>query len=307
MIPRSSRVSPTCPTASSALNNVTRVALVTYRDLPDLNADDRLAADALTRLGLIPDAVCWDDPAVNWLEYRAVVLRSTWDYHHRTGEFHAWIDRMEAIGAPLWNRPPVLRWNTDKKYLARLSNPLLHPPPTVILDRGAGVNLRALLEARGWEEAVMKPTISADGFSTERTTLANAAADQGTLDAMLARGDVLIQELVPEIRLHGEISMMFFSGAFSHAVSKRPRAGEFRVQERLGGRIARTEPPPELLEHAGALLKVHAPGCLYARVDVVATAERFVLMEVELLEPSLYLEHDPPSARAFALAIQRIA
>ena len=101
--------------------------------------------------------------------------------------------------------------------------------------------------------------------------------------------------------------MMFFSGAFSHAVSKRPQAGEFRVQERLGGRIARTDPPPALIEHAQGLLETWAPGCLYARVDVVATAERFVLMEVELLEPSLYFAHDPPSALAFALAIQRIA
>jgi glutathione synthase/RimK-type ligase-like ATP-grasp enzyme len=214
---------------------------------------------------------------------------------------------MEAIGARLWNRPQVLRWNTDKRYLARMAQPSLAPPPTAILERGSAVNLEALLDARGWDEAVVKPAISADGFSTERTSRERAASDQGVLDAMLDRGDVVVQRLVPEIRTNGEISMMFFSGVFSHAVSKRPQAGEFRVQERLGGRIARTEPPPELVEHARALLNVHAPGYLYARVDVVATAERFVLMEVELLEPSLYLEHHPPSARTFALAIQRIA
>ena len=85
----------------------------------------------------------------------------------------------------------------------------------------------------------MKPAISADGFSTERTSREQAASDQTVLDTMLARGDVVIQRLVPEIRTDGEISMMFFGGAFSHAVSKRPQAGEFRVQERLGGRIAR--------------------------------------------------------------------
>jgi glutathione synthase/RimK-type ligase-like ATP-grasp enzyme len=288
------------------LNNVARVAFVTYRDLPDLNADDRLAADALTKIGRITDAVCWDDPSVDWLAYRAIVLRSTWDYHRRVGEFHAWIDRMETIGAALWNPPDVLRWNTDKRYLARLSNPRLGPPPTAILDRGSAIDLRVLLETNQWHEAVIKPTISADGFSTERTSLANAASDQTMLDAMLARGDVLIQELVPEIRVRGEISMMFFGGVFSHAVIKRPRAGEFRVQERLGGVIARTDPPPELIACAQAVLDEHAPGCLYARVDAVETAERFVLMEVELVEPSLYLEHAPESAAAFALAVQRI-
>jgi len=289
------------------LSSRTRIAFVTYEELPDLNPDDRRAAAALHDLGLQADAVCWDDPRVDWPGYAAVVLRSTWDYHRRVAEFRAWIDRMEAIGARLWNPPPVLRWNMDKRYLARMAQPSLAPPPTVILERGTAVNLEALLDARGWDDVVVKPAISADGFSTERTSRERAALDQPVLDAMLGRGDVVVQTLVPEIRTNGEISMMFFSGTFSHAVSKRPQAGEFRVQERLGGRIARTEPPPELLEHAGALLKVHAPGCLYARVDVVATAERFVLMEVELLEPSLYLEHDPPSARAFALAIQRIA
>jgi glutathione synthase/RimK-type ligase-like ATP-grasp enzyme len=289
------------------LSSAARIAFVTYEGLPDLNADDRRAAAALHDLGLQTDAVCWDDPAVDWLGYGAVVLRSTWDYHRRVDEFHAWIDRMDATGARLWNPPRVLRWNTDKRYLARMAQPSLAPPPTAILERGSAVNLEALLDARGWDEAVVKPAISADGVSTERTSRARAASDQAVLDAMLGRGDVVVQRLVPEIRTNGEISMMFFSGVFSHAVSKRPQAGEFRVQERLGGKIERTDPTPALIEHAHALLDLHAQGYLYARVDVVATGEKFVLMEVELLEPSLYLEHHPPSARAFALAIQRIA
>jgi len=261
----------------------------------------------MTDLGVRTDAVCWDDAGVDWPSYGAVVLRSTWDYYLRVAEFHAWIDRLEATGARLWNPPPLLRWNTDKRYLARLSHPALSPPPTGIIDRGSSVDLRALLEAHGWDEAVLKPAISADGFSTERTSLAEAAADQTVLDTMLARGDVVIQRLVPEIRTHGEISLMFFSGVFSHAVSKRPKTGEFRVQERLGGMIARTEPAPQLVAQAHDLLTSHAPGFLYARVDVVATGERFVLMEVELVEPSLYFEHDRHSAVAFARAVQRIA
>ena len=289
------------------MSSSTRIAFVTYDGLPELNADDRRAASALEDLGLLTDAVCWDDPRVDWAAYGAVVLRSTWDYHHRVDEFHSWIDRMETVGTRLWNPPRLLRWNTDKRYLTRIAHPSLAPPPTAILERGSAVNLETLLEARGWSEAVVKPSISADGFSTERTSSERAFSDQGVLDAMLGRGDVVVQKLVPEIRTNGEISMMFFSGVFSHAVSKRPKAGEFRVQERLGGRIVRTDPPDALIEHARALLDVHAPGCLYARVDVVAAADRFVLMEVELVEPSLYLEHHPPSARTFALAIERIA
>lgn len=289
------------------MNSRSRVALVTYRGLPGLNADDQRAASALENLGTGVDAVCWDDPTADWSAYSAVVLRSTWDYHLRVAEFHAWIDRMEALGVRLWNPPAILRWNTDKRYLARLSHPTLNPPPTEILQRGSIVDLTALLDARGWDEAVIKPAISADGFSTERTSRAQAESDQPVLEAMLARADVVMQKLVPEIRTNGEISLMFFGGAFSHAVSKRPKAGEFRVQERLGGIIVRTDPPRALIDDARDLLETWAPGCLYARVDVVKTGERFVLMEVELAEPSLYLEHDPPSALAFARAIQRIA
>ena len=307
MTRRSSLASRTSPNASSTLSSPAPIAFVTYEGLPELNADDRRAAAALEELGLRTDAVRWDDPRVDWLGYDAVVLRSSWDYHRRVAEFHAWIDRMEAIGTRLWNPPPMLRWNMDKRYLARIAHPPLAPPPTAILERGSVVSLAALLESRGWSEAVVKPAISADGFSTERTSRGHAASDQAVLDAILSRGDVVVQQLVPEIRTHGEISMMFFSGAFSHAVSKRPQAGEFRVQERLGGMIAGTDPPSALVEHAHALLDLHAQGYLYARVDVVATADQFVLMEVELIEPSLYLEHHPPSARAFALAIQRIA
>jgi glutathione synthase/RimK-type ligase-like ATP-grasp enzyme len=288
------------------LSNKVRAAFVTYQGLPDLNADDRLAAAALAAIGLPTDPVCWDDPAVDWLAYGAVVLRSTWDYQHRVAEFHAWIDRMETIGAPLWNPPRVLRWNIDKRYLARVSYPELSPPPTVILDRGSNVDLRALLETHGWDEAVLKPAISADGHSTERTSRATAGSDQAILDTLLVKHDVVVQPLVLEIRSSGEISLMFFGGAFSHAVSKRPQDGEFRVQERLGGKIARTDPPPALVDRARTLLDAHAPGCLYARVDAVITAARFVLMEVELVEPSLYFGHDPRSAHAFALAVRRI-
>jgi hypothetical protein len=286
---------------------VVRVAFVTYRGLPELNADDRRGAAALIDLGVRVDPVCWDDAAVDWLAFDAVVVRSTWDYHHRVSEFHAWIDRLDAAGARLWNPPHVLRWNTDKRYLATVSHPHLRPPATEMLRRGSRVDLRALLEARGWDETVLKPAISADGFSTGRTSREDAPASQAIVDAMLSHGDVVLQRMVPEIRSNGEISMMFFRGAFSHAVSKRPQAGEFRVQERLGGQITRTDPPQDLVGYASSLLDTHAPGCLYARVDAVIAADRYVLMEIELVEPSLYLQHDPRAAAAFALAIRRIA
>jgi glutathione synthase/RimK-type ligase-like ATP-grasp enzyme len=287
------------------LSSAPIVAFVTWSGRSDLAADDRLAASALADLGVRTDAVCWDDPRADWLRYDAVVLRSTWDYHHRVAEFRAWIDRMEMLGARVWNRPDTLRWNMDKRYLSDLSCPHLAPPPTAFFAQGSRMDLAAFLDARGWDEAVMKPTISADGFATERTSRALAAADQAAVDAMIARSDVMIQRLVPEIRTNGELSLMFFGGSFSHAVRKQPQSGEFRVQERLGGMISAADAPVEVITHARALLEACAPGCLYARVDLVLTGERAVLMEIELVEPSLFLEHAPASPPAFAAAIRR--
>jgi glutathione synthase/RimK-type ligase-like ATP-grasp enzyme len=289
------------------LSSAPLVAFVTCRELPDLTADDRLAAAALTDLGARTDAVCWDDPRIDWPRYDAIVLRSTWDYFLHIAEFRAWIDRLEAIGAPLWNRPDTLRWNLDKRYLATLVSTELTPPPTAFFTRGSPIDLSGFLEGRDWEEAVMKPTISADAFSTERTSRASAAADQALVDQMVARSDVMIQQLVPEIQTNGELSLMFFAGSFSHAVRKQPQSGEFRVQERLGGTIGATTLPGDLVEHARGLLETCASGYLYARVDVVSTGNRFVLMEIELVEPSLYLEYVPAAARAFASAVRQIA
>jgi glutathione synthase/RimK-type ligase-like ATP-grasp enzyme len=201
----------------------------------------------------------------------------------------------------------MLRGNLDKRYLTELRHPHLAPPPTAFFVRGARVDLAALLDARGWTEAVIKPTVSADGFSTERTSRANAVDDQSIVEAMLARSDIVIQRLVPEIRTNGELSLMFFGGAFSHAVSKRPTAGEFRVQERLGGTIAPAIAPARLVRHATSLVAAAAPDSLYARLDVVLAEGRFVLMELELVEPSLFLAHAPSAASAFAAAIQQIA
>ncbi len=288
------------------MSSLPTVAFVTHPGVPDLTADDRLAVDALAALGVATDAVCWDDPAVDWLRYGAVVLRSTWDYYLRLAEFVAWIDRLEGLGARLWNPPRMLRGNLDKRYLTELRHPHLAPPPSAFFVRGARIDLAALLDARGWTEAVIKPTVSADGFSTERTSRATALADQSLVEAMVERSDVVIQRLVPEIRTNGELSLMFFGGAFSHAVNKRPARDEFRVQERLGGVIAPAIAPARLVRHATNLVATSAPDSLYARIDVVLAEGRFVLMELELVEPSLFLAHAPGAAATFAEAVRRV-
>ena len=213
---------------------------------------------ALAGLGVQTDAVWWDDARVDWSRYGAIVLRSTWDYFRRIVEFLAWIDRLEAIGAPLWNRPATLRWNTDKRYLSDLGHPNLAPPPGAFFVKGARIDLAALLDARGWTDAVVKPTVSADGFSTERASRATAGEDQAMVDAMAARSDVMIQRSCRDPH-HRRALADVLRRAFSHAVNKRPARGEFRVQERLGGVISPAVAPVRLVRHAtGTARRVRA-------------------------------------------------
>ena len=246
------------------------IALVTWRGLPELAADDRLLRDALVRSGADARAVVWDDPDVDWRAFDAIVIRSTWDYHKRVDEFRAWIDSMD--GLPLWNPPAVLRRNLHKSYLLELQAQGVNIVPTLLVPRGQGF--------------IVKPAVSATAFRTERHE---------------TDCDVLVQPFVPEIVDDGELSFVFFAGRFSHAVRKRVASGEFRVQSDFGGTAERFDAPPELIEQAGEITNMLGEQWLYARVDCVVRDGRLMLMELEATEPSLFL--DEAAAERFADAI----
>jgi hypothetical protein len=280
-------------------------ALVTYPKLPDLSPDDHPLRDALQALGASVHAVSWDDPAVAWASFDAVVLRSCWDYHLRFAEFRGWLDRLEAGGVRLWNPPGVVRWNYDKTYLRDLAGDGVVLPGTEWLAPGDAPDLVRLLGARGWDQAVVKPQVSASAYETWLTDRHRGATDQPRLAHLLQTGGVLVQEFVPEVMTAGELSLVYIAGAFSHAVRKRAGAGEFRVQERFGGWAEPATAGAAALE-AGSRALARVPGpWLYARVDGVERdgGERFLVMELEVFEPQLFLEFSPPAARRLAEAI----
>ena len=280
-------------------------ALVTYPELPDLNPDDHPLRDALQALGARVHAVSWDDTAVAWTNFDAVVLRSCWDYHLRFAEFRRWLDRLEAGGVRLWNPPKVVRWNYDKTYLRDLAGDGLLLPRTEWLAPGDAPDLVRLLGARGWEQAVVKPRVSASAYETWLTDRHHGASDQPRLDRLLQTGGALVQEFVPEVMTVGELSLIYIAGEFSHAVRKRAGAGEFRVQERFGGWAEpATAGAAALAAGRRALARVPGPW-LYARVDGVERegGERFLVMELEVFEPQLFLAFAPLAARRLAEAI----
>jgi len=280
-----------------------RVALVTCRALPGLSDDDQVALPALAQAGIDAEPVVWNDPTVAWARYDAVIVRSAWDYYHHPAEFAAWIDRMAVEAVALWNPAAVLRANLDKRYLRALESQGVAIVPTVWLEPGDAPDIAALLAARGWAEAVVKPVISAAAHRTHRVT----ASSQRLVDAAVQGGAAMLQPYLAEIETAGEWSVIHVGGAYSHAVRKRPRAGDFRVQPQHGGLATREEPPHAVRAAVDRLLALVPEPLLYARVDGVESGGRFLLMEMELIEPRLFFVAAPDAAPRFAAAVAALA
>ena len=283
-----------------------RIALVTYDARPDVTEDDRLLADALSSRGASVHAVSWSDPAVRWSSFDAVVVRSCWDYFLRPDEFHAWLDRLETEGARVFNDVRTLRWNADKSYLRELEARDVPVIPTRWLERGSASSLRELRRATGWSELVVKPTVSGGAHRTWRAMPDAEEDDDSRLAIMVDGGSVMVQPLVDVIEREGEWSLVFLDGHYSHAVLKRPRSGDFRVQREHGGSLEAGEPPSAVIAAARRVLaNVPTAGepLLYARVDGCIVDDELLLMELELLEPELFFRFAPAAAARMAEAL----
>lgn len=286
-----------------------RIALATCDEIPGLTADDRIGRAALEALGARVEPAVWSDPAVEWGAFDAVIVRSCWDYFHRPGEFSAWVDALDAAGVRLLNPAALLRWNGDKRYLRDLADAGIAVPETAWIEDEVP-SLAAVLAERGWEEAVVKPVVSGGGFETWRVRASDAEAMQASLAALVARGPVMVQRFIPGILSRGELSLLYFGGRFSHALVKRAREGEFRVQHVHGGTIEPVDAPAWLRAHGERVITAAAERAglaeppLYARVDGVMMEDgRFLLMELECLEPDFFLRTDAGAAERFARAV----
>lgn len=281
-----------------------RVALVTCAAYPNLFEDDLPLARALEDLGIDPFPAIWDDPAIDWTAFDALVIRTPWDYFERAAEFRAWLDARIASGVLMCNAGDILDWNYDKSYLQDLDAAGVPLVPTIFIPRGEAVDVAALARARGWNEIVVKPTISGGAYRTYRFCVDDAPSFRQDIDETLADRGVLLQPFLPEILADGELSILFFDGVFSHAVRKRPKAGDYRVQFQFGGTTESIGVEPALVVQARACVLAAPSLPVYARVDGVVKDGRFLLMELEVFEPLMFLASDPEAPGRFARAVQ---
>lgn len=280
------------------------IAWVTSQVHPDIDPDDAGLVEALRAHGIESTPRMWNDPSVDWSAYDALLVRSTWDYFQHYPEFLAWYAHIDALGATIVNPLPLLRWNSDKRYLlelARLGVPII---PTTHA-RGAGLDA-AVATMSG--EIVVKPSVSGGAWHTVRGRVGDAGFAEA-LAALPRELDYLLQPFMPQILEQGEWSLLFFGGVYSHAVLKKPGADDYRVQTYFGGSADRTEPDAFILAGARhALRQVQALGHgdqAYVRVDGVADDGVFRIMELEFIEPFLHFAAYPASASLFAAQLAR--
>lgn len=282
-----------------------QVALITWAGLPLGAESEQLLLPVLATSGVDARMVDWRDSSAAFSSFDLVLLRSCWDYHLHANEFTEWLLRTERV-APILNKVDTVLWNSNKFYLRELEERGIQIAPTCFVASGEQIERHYLQTIQSWTKVVVKPVVSASAHKTwvfDRRDLPSPKE----LDALMDGKDFLLQQFIPEIQTQGEISFIYFDGHYSHAVLKRPAADDFRVQQEHGGSAELFSPSDSLLQEANAIAQsvpqVH--DSLYCRLDAVERNRKLILMELELIEPELFLGLAEEAAERFAAAIAK--
>jgi O-ureido-D-serine cyclo-ligase len=288
---------------------MTTIALVTAAAARNLDEDLAPLEAAMRTAGIAPSIVNWDDEAIDWSAFDLAVLRSTWDYSTRLAEFLRWVDRVSPL-TTLVNPRDVVRWNTDKHYLAHLAKAGVPVVPSTFIEPGedAGRALDAFLASAG-DEFVVKPSVGAGSRDAQRYGRDERDAALAHATRLLdANRSVLMQPYLARVDAHGETALIFFAGAFSHAIRKGPllKRGEGPTRALFATEhiMPRTPSADEIAVATRTLAAMPFGELLYARVDLIHDDDGAPrVLELELTEPSLFFEHATGSADRFAAAI----
>jgi glutathione synthase/RimK-type ligase-like ATP-grasp enzyme len=259
--------------------------------------DDLCLARALSARGLAVDVRPWDDP-VDWATVALVVIRTPWDYFARLEEFLAWVRRVDRA-TRLCNPLAIIEANIHKGYLLALEAAGVPVVPTTLVTRGAPASAQRRALATNPGEVVIKPAVSCGGVGALRVPARDEVAT-AHLKGLVAEGDALVQPLVPSVVEEGEVSLVYLGGDYSHAVRKVAAPGDYRVQDDHGGTIHPHQAHPDELAVAAAALAGLPERPAYARVDLVSYQGAPAVMELELIEPELFLPFHPDAAGRLA-------
>ena len=283
-----------------------RCAFLTMDSLDEFEVYDDLLIKPLSQIGWSVDMVSWRDRQVDWNTFEAVIIRSPWDYQQDAQLFMQVLEEIDQSSARLENPLDLVKWNIDKTYLRELEQEGILIVPTLWGRRLEAEQLDKAFEQLDTRELVIKPTVSANADDTFRVKQEVKLQTKREMLRTFYDRAYMIQPFMKSIVTEGEFSLFYFGGEYSHTILKTPGKGDFRVQEEHGGILASVEPETKLLKRAQQTMARLQPQPLYARADYVRTEDDdFALMELELIEPSLYFNMDPESPRRFARIFDR--
>lgn len=278
----------------------TSVSLITYAKLPELDPDDRLLSEALKAKGIDARPAVWNDSQIDWRQAGICILRSTWDYHEHYQEFLEWVGQV-SVHTSLINPEELIVWNSRKTYLKDLQEKGIPIVPTVFVEQNNKKSLREILAQEGWDKAVIKPAVglSTSGVITVSVTDAeNLEQGEEHLRHLTTSDTALVQPYMKAVSEYGERALIFLDGVYSHAIKKAP----FQKMA-VAGKAGETKASASDAELAAAnkILSVLDQTPLYSRIDLIPDENGTpLLMELELVEPSLFLRFSPEAADKFA-------
>lgn len=289
------------------------VILTDHRYLNDSKTDaykhnvyyeDRLLYHALEAIGLKTLRLAWDDMFFDWSTTKSVVFRTTWDYFDRFDEFSKWLEQVSKK-TTLINSEALIRWNIDKHYLLDLQENEIHIAESHFIEKGAKVSLHQLHDILNWQHTVLKPCVSGAARHTYKLNLENLKDHEQRFQDLISEEAMMLQPFQFNIVDKGEVSMMVFNGVYTHAVLKKAKSGDFRVQDDFGGTVHDYNPSEEEIRFAEAAVKACNELPLYARVDIFEdNYGHIALSELELIEPELWFRNHPEAANVLASAVK---
>ncbi len=266
----------------------------------NINLEYDLLKSALEKKGVVVERTNWDNPSYDFSSTDAVVFRTIWDYFERYTEFKLWLKKVSKLTKVI-NPLSLVYWNIDKHYLADLEAKGIAIMQTVFVDTGAHITLQSVCESKDWKDIVIKPAISGAAMHTYKIMASEIAEKEDLFKQLVAERDMLVQEFQPTIMTKGEASLMVFNRKFTHAVLKKAKEGDFRVQDDFGGTVHSYEPTKEEIAFAEKTFAACDPIPAYGRVDIVWDKnDTPQLSELEIVEPELWVRNYPASANDFA-------
>lgn len=264
--------------------------------------EDQLLMDALTANGLQVHKTHWNDEQFDWTSTRCAMIRTTWDIYDDGvfDQFEAWLDRVKDQ-TQLINTYETIRWNIDKHYLNDLKTRGINIPPTIFIPKGERKSLHEIVQASGWKHPILKPAVSGGGRHTYKLDGNQLKAVADTFTTLIQDEPMLLQEFQHHVVDKGELTLMVFGGKYSHAVLKKAKVGDFRVQDDFGGTVHAYEPSTDEIAFAERVVAVCDPVPTQARVDFIwDNAGQLCVSELELIEPELWFRKRKGAAEQLA-------